>query len=61
MSDLDEASIQSVNAYLLFYVRRDVADADVGRVFPRTNTVPVDISKLTAKAQTVGGRTCAVM
>lgn len=62
VSDLDEPTVQSANAYLLFYVRRDMAGADVGAVFPRTAPEPVDITKMTAKYQnTATGGRCAVM
>jgi hypothetical protein len=61
VSDLDEVTVQSANAYLLFYVRRDMAHEDVARVFPRTNTEAVDISKMTAKYQATTGKTCALM
>ncbi len=51
VSDLDEASVQSPHAYLLFYQRRDVAGASLASLFPRTGKDPVDVSKIGSRAQ----------
>ena len=61
VSDIDEASVQSAHAYLLFYVRRDVKSADVSSLFPRTNTEAVDASKISGSRVATAATRCAVM
>ena len=61
VSDVDEVTVQSANAYLLFYVRRDLAGKDVREMYPRTGAEPVDITKLSGKTETPSGNRCAVM
>jgi hypothetical protein len=60
VSDLDEASVQSPNAYLLFYVRRDIAGATLQSLFPRMGKEPVDVSKIGGRGQASTPR-CSVM
>ena len=46
VTDLDDTQVQSPSAYLLFYARRDLADATLRTVFPRVNRTPIDVSKI---------------
>jgi uncharacterized UBP type Zn finger protein len=43
VATMGEDEVQSSNAYLLFYKRRDVADAPLSSIFPRYNSIPRDI------------------
>ncbi len=60
VSDLDEASVQSPHAYLLFYLRRDTATATLQSLFPRTGKEPVDVSKIGSRGPASVPR-CSVM
>lgn len=44
VNDMDESAVLSPYAYLLFYMRRDCAEADIRQLFPRVNVEKVDVS-----------------
>jgi hypothetical protein len=52
--------VPSPNAYLLFYVRRDVKERSLAELFPRTGTEKVDISKIGNRGSGLAGK-CVVM
>ncbi|CAE7863116.1 Usp32 [Symbiodinium sp. KB8] len=54
---MEEKDVVTPAAYLLFYVRRDIADAELSKIFPRTNHERVDISNIGKKS----GPSCSIM